>query len=165
MSARLIDTIGFLVEDLDAAIEQWSQALGYTFTPIARYRTSAYIDSSDHQPHTHDARIAFSLEGKPFIELMEFTGEGTHSRHQGEGFHHISFVRHPDVQARMRELAQLGVGDDGKVLNDDGEVILWFTDPAELNGVRLEYVSGGPHPIVAEDGAPLDVQQWRSPGT
>jgi catechol 2,3-dioxygenase-like lactoylglutathione lyase family enzyme len=154
---RLIHHIGILVEDLDAAITHWSEVLGYSFTPIARYRTSSYADHSDPEPHFHDARIAFSIEGAPYIELMEFTGEGTHSRHQGEGFHHFGFVEYPDVQARMDALASIGVPDDGKSLDADGNVILWFTEKSALNGIRLEYVSSDPQPVVADDGSPLGV--------
>jgi catechol 2,3-dioxygenase-like lactoylglutathione lyase family enzyme len=155
MAARLIHHIGILVEDIEKAIDQWSEVLGYTFTPIRRYRTNNYVDHSNATPHFHDARIAFSVEGTPYIELMEFTGEGTHSKAQGEGFHHFGFVEYPDVQARMDALAEMGLPDDGKVLNDEGEVILWFTEKSALNGIRLEYVADVPQPTVNDDGSPI----------
>jgi hypothetical protein len=152
MSAQLIHHIGFLVEDLEVAMEKWSTVLGYTFGPIARYRTETYVDHSDNQPHHHDARIAFSVEGVPHVELMEFTGTGTHGEAEGEGFHHLGFVDYPDVNARMRALAVIDVGADGKVFNEAGEVILWFTEKSALNGVRLEYVSGDSQPVFTDDG-------------
>jgi catechol 2,3-dioxygenase-like lactoylglutathione lyase family enzyme len=156
MAARLIHHIGILVEDIEKAIDEWSSVLGYTFTPIRRYRTNNYIDHSDQNPHFHDARIAFSVEGTPYIELMEFTGDGTHSKTEGEGFHHFGFVEYPDVQARMDALAEMGLPDDGKVLNDEGEVILWFTEKSALNNIRLEYVAEAPQPVVNDDGSPVE---------
>ncbi|MDQ0615364.1 hypothetical protein QF046_003005 [Microbacterium sp. W4I4] len=160
MSAQLIHHIGFLVEDLEAAMEKWSIVFGYTFGPIARYRTDSYSDHSGEVPHAHDARIAFSVEGTPHVELMEFTGKGTHSAYEGEGFHHLGFVDHPDVEARMKALATIDIPADGKVFNDAGDVILWFTEKSALNGVRLEYVGTDIQPVFADDGVtpynPLD---------
>lgn len=152
MTNPLIDHVGILVADLEAAIETWSQATGYSFTPIMNYRTDAYVDSHDPHPHFHDAKIAFSIEGPPFIELMEFTGEGTHSPAQGEGFHHLGF-RVPDADARRDELAALGVGDDGASLDAHGRPILWFTDRAALNAMRLEYVGSAQQPVFDSSGA------------
>jgi len=154
MSAPLIHHIGILVDNLEEAIPRWEKALGYTFEPIKRYRTNSWVDSSDETPHFHDARISFSLEGPPYIELMEFTGSGTHSEAEGQGFHHFGFVDQPDVMARRVELAAQGIGHDGEALGEDGRPILWFTEKRDLNGIRLEYVSTDPQPIVPDD-APL----------
>jgi len=153
MNPPLIHHIGILVPDIEKAIERWSAATGYTFSEIHRYRTDRYVDSSDPQPHHHDARISFSKEGPPYIELMEFHGNGTHSASQGEGFHHFGIMDHPDVERRMRELAELGFRDDGRSLGEDGRVLLWFTDKNDLNGMRLEYVSPDPQPVVRDDGS------------
>ncbi|SCL28968.1 Glyoxalase/Bleomycin resistance protein/Dioxygenase superfamily protein [Micromonospora pallida] len=145
MAAPLIEHIGILVPNLEEAIERWTAATGYTFSPIARYRTQRYCDSSDPQPHFHDARISFSQEGPPRIELMEFTGDGTHSAAQA-GVHHFGFPGTEDVPGRIAELAAQGIGEDGKSLTEDGRVHLWFTDKKDLDGVRLEYISPFPGP-------------------
>lgn len=154
-SAPLIHHIGFLVANLEQAIERWSLATGYTFSPIARYRTANYSDASNREPHWHDARISFSLEGIPHIELMEFHGEGTHAASEGEGFHHLGYMNTPDNDARLRELEAQGFTQNGQTVDENGHVILWFTDKADLNNVRLEYVSADPQPIVADSGTPL----------
>ena len=157
MQAPLAAHVAILVADLDAAIERWSRATGYTFSPVARYRTSFYSDHSDLQPHPHDARIAMSREGPPQIELMEFTGSGTHSAAQGEGFHHFGYTMVADLSSRRGELQAAGIGHDGESLTRDGDPLLWFTRPTDLNGVRLEFVAPRTHPIVADDGEPLPV--------
>ena len=153
MAAPQIHHVALLVADLEAAIERWTLATGYTFSPIGRYRSDRYVDSSNTCPHHHDARIAFSKEGPPHIELMEFTGDGTHSVAQGEGFHHLGFMDFPNVEGRLTELAGQGFGHDGMALHDDGRILLFFTDKTDLNGMRLEYVAEMPQPIVKDDGS------------
>ena len=154
MTSRLIEHIGILVTDLEAAIERWEAVTGYTFSPIARYRTARYTDSSDAAPHDHDARISFSLEGPPRIELMEVTGSGTHGAAE-LGVHHLAFQGVGDSAGEIEQLAALGVGVDGASLGEDDEPILWFTDKGDLDQVRLEFITTVPGPIVADDGSAL----------
>ncbi|MFT4123135.1 MAG: VOC family protein [Microbacteriaceae bacterium] len=147
-----IGHIGIIVGDLENAIERWSAVTGYTFSEISRYRTDRYCDHSEPTPHHHDARIALSVEGEPHIELMEFTGEGTHSAKHGEGFHHFGFTGTVDLEGRMAELRALGVRHDGRSFDPEGRLLLWFTDRDDLNGIRLEYVSPATPPIVTDAG-------------
>ncbi|KAE8765931.1 VOC family protein [Georgenia thermotolerans] len=154
MTTPTIDHIGILVPNLEEGIARWSRATGYTFSPIARYRTERYTDQQNPHPHFHDARISFSLQGPPRIELMEATGAGTHSAAH-LGVHHLGFSGVEDCAARRAELAALGVGDDGISWDAEGRILLWFTDKAALDGVHLEFVSTLPGPVVADDGAPL----------
>lgn len=151
MTHPLIDHVGVIVADLEEAIATWSRVTGYSFTPIMNYRTDDYVDSSDPHPHFHDAKIAFSIEGPPFIELMEFTGDGTHAASQGEGFHHLGF-RVPDAAVRQEELEAMGIGADGASLGADGRPILWFTEPHAVNAMRLEYVGSEQQPVFDASG-------------
>ncbi|HEY9498342.1 MAG TPA: VOC family protein [Terrimesophilobacter sp.] len=153
MTAPLIEHIGILVPNLEQAIERWSAATGYTFSPIARYRTGRYSDRSNPALHDHDARISFSAEGPPRIELMEVSGEGTHGPAQ-LGIHHFGFPG-SDPEARVAALAGLGVDVDGISSDDEGRILLCFTDKAALDGIRLEFISPLPGPIVADDGSAL----------
>jgi Glyoxalase/Bleomycin resistance protein/Dioxygenase superfamily len=159
MTASLVEHIGILVPNLEDAIERWSAATGYTFSPIARYRTDNYADHTGPE-HFHDARISFSKEGPPRIELMEVTGEGTHGPTE-LGIHHLGFTGTPDCLGRKAELAALGIGDNGTAYTDDGQILLWFTEKAALDGIRLEFVSPLPGPTVADDGSAL----WVDPAT
>ncbi|MCR2808375.1 MULTISPECIES: VOC family protein [unclassified Microbacterium] len=161
--APLIHHIGFLVADLEAAIAHWSKVTGYTFSPIARYRTERYADASNPEPHWHDARISFSLEGPPHIELMEFHGAGTHAVTEGEGFHHLGFMNTPDIEARMAQMQAMGFTVNGQSIDENGHVVLWFTDKADLGNVRLEYVSADPQPIVDDSGALLELDSDGKP--
>lgn len=152
----LIEHIGILVPDLESAIERWEAVTGYTFSPIARYRTARYIDSSDSNQHFHDARISFSLEGPPRIELMEATGRGTHSTEQ-LGVHHVGFPGTGDPERRRAELAELGVGVDGVSVDEKERILLFFTEKEAMDGLRFEYISPLPGPLVADDGSELPV--------
>ncbi|MFT4028878.1 MAG: VOC family protein [Protaetiibacter sp.] len=148
---RLIDHVAVLVDDLEESIGKWSAMLGYTFGPITRYRTSSWVDSSQSDAHFHDARVAFSKEGPPRIELMEVTGEGTHSLRE-RGFHHLGFVRVERVDELKKAFESTGVTTDGAALDESGRAILWFTDKNELDGIRLEFVGTDRQPIVLDDG-------------
>jgi catechol 2,3-dioxygenase-like lactoylglutathione lyase family enzyme len=154
VAPQQIAHLGFLVPDLEAAVARWSAALGYTFSPIARYRTDAYVDASDPAPHHHDARIAVSLEDGPMIELMEFTGAGTHAAAQA-GFHHLGVVGVEDVEGEAARFDALGIRSNGAALLADGRAHLSFTEPQDLDGIRFEFVSRFPAPIVGDDGATL----------
>jgi catechol 2,3-dioxygenase-like lactoylglutathione lyase family enzyme len=155
-----INHIGILVPDLEEAVERWENALGYHFSRVGRYRTSHYVDRNDPEPHLHDARLVTSKEGPPRIELLEFTGSGTHSASQA-GVHHVGFERPVDTEAKLREFAALGIGDDGRSYMDDGRMHVWFTEKSFLDGMRLEFGANFTGPTVAEDGTPL----WVDPAT
>ena len=154
----LIDHIGVLVEDLDEAVERWSRSTGYTFSPVGRYRTRRYVDGSDRHPHPHDARFCVSLEGPPRIELLEATGSGTHSR-EHLGAHHLALVGYDDLEAAADRMVAAGFAGDAWNTDDSGALLLWFTRPQELDGLRLELVSKRIAPIVHDDGAPAGIDE------
>ncbi len=149
--------IGILVDDLEAAIERWSAATGYRFSPIGRYRTDRWVDSSDPSPHPHDARFAISYEGLPRIELLETTGAGTHAPSQ-VGPHHIAFLGIDDVAGERARIEALGFATDGSNTDEVGRPLLFFTTPVPAIGTRIELVSSLPGPILTDSGdpAPLD---------
>jgi len=147
-----IDHIGILVEDLDEAVARWSAATGYTFSPVGRYRTENYVDSSAAGPHTHDARFVISREGTPRIELLEATGEGTHSTAH-LGVHHLALVGNDDLEAVREHVSGQGIGIEGENTDAAGNLLLFFTESRDL-GAALEFVSSRPGPIVRDDGSP-----------
>ena len=160
MQPKLIHHVGILVEDLEEAIERWERITGYTFGPIHRYRSSHYHDSSEVDEHLHDARLSFSREGAPHIELLEATGTGTHGV-ANLGVHHLAFVDYDDLEAEHERVTGLGLMVDGRDVNAAGELLLLFTDPPSTDHVRLEFVSPREHPNVMDDGSPM----WRNPAT
>lgn len=160
MTHAQIHHVGILVENLEEAIGRWGALTGYTFGPIHRYRSTHYVDDSDPHPHFHDARLSFSREGGPHIELLEATGTGTHAPAH-LGVHHLAFVDIDDMPAQQRALAELGVTVLGEDRNEQDDILLFFTDPATTDRVRVEFVAPLDHPNVMDDGSPL----WRNPET
>ncbi|MCV2395136.1 VOC family protein [Actinotalea sp. M2MS4P-6] len=160
MQPKLIHHVGILVANLEEAIERWERITGYTFGPIHRYRSSHYRDSSEQDEHLHDARLSFSREGTPHIELLEATGTGTHGA-ANLGVHHLAFVDYGDLEAEHERVTGLGLQVDGRDVNDAGELLLFFTDPPSTDHVRLEFVAPRDHPNVMDDGSPM----WRDPST
>jgi hypothetical protein len=155
MPGPLIDHIGVLVENLEEAIERWSSVLDYEFEPITRYRTTRWEDLDGPTPHLSDVRLSFSFQGPPYIELMEFTGTGTHATSEGQGFHHFGFSNIPDLQDRIAQLHRAGIRNDGIARDDSGKTILWFGEKQDFNGIRLEFVGTDPQPIVTDAGVAL----------
>ncbi|QXT63724.1 VOC family protein [Tessaracoccus palaemonis] len=148
--------IGLLVRDVDEARRRWSSAIGLPFSPVTRYRPHNWSDIDNPTPHLSDARLTFCLGDHPSIEIIEFTGTGTHSPAKGEGGHHISFPPISDNDARRTELAELGIQPDG-VIEHDGRLIFMFSDARALNNVFTEWVEEHPdHADVKDDLSPVD---------
>jgi|GEM_PF-4719206 len=64
--------IGVLVTDLEEAIERWSRLTGWSCDCIGRYRPDSYAYScgAEPEPHGHDQRISFSLDGPSSLSRL-----------------------------------------------------------------------------------------------
>ena len=69
---------------------------------------------------------------------MEPYGTGTHSKQFTETFHHLGF-NHEDAVAKREELKGQGLLVNGEAFSEDGQLLLFFMDPANFYGTRLEY--------------------------
>jgi catechol 2,3-dioxygenase-like lactoylglutathione lyase family enzyme len=150
---RYIDHFGIIVPNLEEGMARWTRATGFEFGPIMRYRTTHYVDHSSPEPHYHDARITHSIGPEPRIELMEATGEGTHSLAEA-GMHHIAFLGIPDIEEVRDERTAGGFPIDGESYLPDGRLHLFFTGKPALDGIRIEYCSDRPgnnYPETEED--------------
>ncbi|MFV0428341.1 MAG: VOC family protein [Arachnia sp.] len=148
--------IGLLVEDVDLARRRWSAALGMPFSPVTRYRPDNWSDIDNPRPHLSDARLTFCLGENPSIEVIEFTGTGTHSPTKGAGGHHIAFPPVRDNRATRAALAQQGIGTDGTI-EHDGRLIFMFSDARALNNVFTEWVEEHPgHADTKDDLSPVN---------
>ena len=164
MECKAIDHIGILVADLEQGIKRWGDATGYRFSPITRYKTDRYVDRTNPAPHHHETRTSMSWQGPPYIELLEVSGTGTHGPDQ-LGVHHIGFVQdgQEEACAVLRELAAMGIPDDGRSLDTEGLPLLWFTAPEALDGIRLEIIAPVGQPVVDERGRRIAVDESGRP--
>jgi hypothetical protein len=117
--------VGVLVKDIEAAAADFTALLGVEFEPVR-----------SQQIHNGETiRLCYSLQGSPYLELMEMTGTGSWSPEHPEGFHHIG-VSGPDVPGRCRAF-------DGRVdaitQAGDGSPLVVLTRPEVLHGICVEY--------------------------
>ena len=124
--------IGILVHDIDAAAGDFSRLLGLEFEPAR----SAPVVSGELM------RFRYSLQGPPYLELVQIAGAGIWGPGQGEGLHHIAFGE-PDLPGRC---AAFDGRADTVVQREDGTARVIFTRPEALHGIRLEYLES---PMVA----------------
>lgn len=117
--------VGVLVKDIEAAAADFTALLGVKFEPV----------HGQQLPTGETVRLCYSLQGSPYLELMEMTGTGNWSPEQPEGVHHIG-VSGPDVPGRCSAF-------DGRVdpvaQTGDGSPLVVMTRPEVLHGVRVEY--------------------------
>jgi catechol 2,3-dioxygenase-like lactoylglutathione lyase family enzyme len=117
--------IGILVKDVEAARADFTASLGVEFEPVH----SQQIATGE------TTRFCYSLQGPPYLELVEMTGTGSWSPDQPEGFHHIG-LSDPDTPARC---AAFGRGVELIAPGPDGSPLVALTPPEALHGVRVEY--------------------------
>jgi len=134
---KLYFHVAILVEDIEAAMAKFSQALGLSFHPPI---TAEFSRLEDPHPHASFCRCTYSADGPPHIELIEANGDGLFSIEQGEGVHHLGFWE-DDMEGRCSLLARAGVGEGARTVGVDGLTYSWFNDPAACHGVRLEYLN------------------------
>jgi catechol 2,3-dioxygenase-like lactoylglutathione lyase family enzyme len=117
--------VGILVRDVEAARADFTAKLGVEFEPVHSQKVAT----------GETTRFCYSLQGPPYLELVEMTGAGSWSPEQPEGFHHIG-ISDPSVPARC---TAFGDGVDLIAPGDDGSPRVVLTPADALHGVRVEY--------------------------
>jgi catechol 2,3-dioxygenase-like lactoylglutathione lyase family enzyme len=117
--------VGILVRDVEAARADFTAKLGTEFEPVRSQRLAT----------GETTRFCYSLQGPPYLELVEMTGTGSWSAGQPEGFHHLGSAD-PGVPARC---GAFGDGVDLIAPADDGSPLVALTPPEALHGVRVEF--------------------------
>ena len=87
-------------------------------------------------------RLIYSVEGPPFLELIEAQEDGVWGRQHGEGLHHIG-VWQDGLDARIAELAAAGV-EPQAIIHHLGETLAVYLTPETAHGARLELVRRKP---------------------
>ena len=128
---RKVDHIAFVVQDLDAALRVYHEALGM---PLERVEDVP----------AEKVRVAFLPlpEGHSEVELVQPTAEDTgiarYLAKRGEGMHHICFEV-DDIQIAMAEMAASGlqVLEETPRLGSRGQKYV-FVHPKSSHGVLIE---------------------------
>jgi hypothetical protein len=139
--------VGILVEDLDAAMARFAEALGVTFAPVME--GPVRLRSGDDETE-FVMKATYSHQGPPHIELIQGREDGIFSLSAGERMHHLGCWS-----------AEFG-GDDPPFAGSclaalctvhpvpDAPPGMWLSDPAALHGVMMEFVDDGSRPMLAE---------------
>lgn len=124
--------VGILVRDIDSAARDFSAVLGLEFEPTR----TAPVATGEMMS------FRYSLQGPPYLELVQMAGSGIWTPEQGEGLHHIAFAD-PDLPGRC---AAFDGQADTVVPGEGGTPRVIFTRPEALHGIRVEYLES---PMVA----------------
>ena len=143
MTATNLFHVGVLAPDLDEATERFSEVLGLTFKDPA----VAHVDRFEQKSRVEvlDLRITWSVEGPPYLELLESQdNDGLYGRAQ-EGLHHIGLWE-PDPEGLIERLMGLGLKNEATQYMPDERILATYTAPDELYGTRLEFIEAGRRP-------------------
>ena len=69
MFATNVFHLGILVEDMDVGVERFGALLGIRFRPPAIAHVDDYVEGS--RSSVLDLKVTYSMEGPPYVELLE----------------------------------------------------------------------------------------------
>ena len=125
----VLDHIGIAVDDLDAALAFYTEALGLE------------VDATEDVP-SQGVRAHFVRVGSASLELLEATTEESPIRRfvsrRGAGMHHIT-LRVDDIGAALARLKERGVRLVDETPREGAEgALVAFVHPASAHGVLVE---------------------------
>jgi methylmalonyl-CoA/ethylmalonyl-CoA epimerase len=129
MAVKRIDHIAIVVENIDASLNFWQDALGLEVSHIEEVKAQ-------------ESMIAFLPSGESEVELVEPTtetsGVAKYLLKRGPGMHHICFEV-DDIQETLNKLKLHGVQliNDTPTVGTAGKKIA-FIHPKSTNGVLVE---------------------------
>ena len=128
--------VGVLVADLDAAIERFSALLGLRFGPVSDTQTPVQGATEV----TEHVLATYSLDGPPYIELIQGGGDGLFSLRNGEGLHHLGVWWPGTFDDYNGRPVGHGLSSEHRICSASSEPNIWLTAPKLLHGVRLEFL-------------------------
>ncbi len=135
MPPKAINHIAIVVEDMDAALNFWRDALGLS------------LQKTEDNP-TEEVQIAFLPVGDSEIELLKPTTESSgiakYLAKKGAGMHHVC-VEVEDIEGVMDRLRAHGIEliNDTPRLRPDGVTRYAFVHPKSTQGVLVELYQVG----------------------
>lgn len=143
MTATNLFHVGVLVPDIEKAMDRFSAALGLTFKDPEVAHVDAFEQPSGMS--VLDLRITWSLQGPPYLELLESQDNDGLYGHHHVGLHHVGLWE-PDPVAMMERLLGMGLMKEAIQWSPEGKIIAAYTAPRELYGTRLEFIEGSRRP-------------------
>ena len=134
--------VGILVEDIDQAIDRFSEMLGIEFAGPETVPLTDLEEPGRDGPF--ELTLAYSKQGPPHVELLEATGDGVYGAHHGYGLHHYGTWT-DDFDGEWSKLTARGMKPEAVFSSQDGR-FGGFLDPRPLLGVRYEILSSALKP-------------------
>lgn len=128
-----ISHVASIVPDLDRAMREMSEQIGARWaTP--RCSEGSTLEMPDGPHTTYDMRVVMSLQGPPYLELLEGSQDPKSIWNIAEGprFHHIGYYVE-NWRQEMNRLEQLGM-----IVEAVGSGMAYIRDPM---GIRYEIMS------------------------
>jgi catechol 2,3-dioxygenase-like lactoylglutathione lyase family enzyme len=132
--------VGYVVENLNDAMGQFSEAIGARF--VDHFVTATYRDVGNSIV-TVELHTSFSLDGPTHIELIEAKAGSIWEIGSGPGLHHIGLWT-DDVPAEAARLARAGLTAVASSVDPDDEASpSYFSYHRNLAGSLVEIVDIG----------------------
>jgi hypothetical protein len=128
--------VGILVADLEVAIERFSRVLGLRFGPVSDTQTPVAGETVT----VEHIRATYSVDGPPFLELIQASGDGLFSLQNGEGLHHLGIWWPHNFEDYNRSTVGGELYSQQRICTVSSEPSIWLTAPELLHGVRLEFL-------------------------
>jgi hypothetical protein len=129
--------IGILVADLDEAIADFGRIFKVRFNPPSVVHVGMVWKATTMEL---DVRVSYSVDGPPYLELIEGHETGYYSLERGEGIHHVGLWV-PDLEKTMSAAERFKMLHiDATLPNKASGCITSMSAPASLHGVRLELI-------------------------
>jgi catechol 2,3-dioxygenase-like lactoylglutathione lyase family enzyme len=143
MTASNLFHVGILVPDIDEAIARFAEVLGLEFKEPA----VAHVDRFEYGSTVEalDLRITWSIQGPPYLELLESQDNSSLYGHAHEGLHHVGLWE-PDPEALVQRLHTLGLHREATQYTPDDHILATYSAPAGLYGTRLEFIEASRRP-------------------
>jgi methylmalonyl-CoA/ethylmalonyl-CoA epimerase len=128
VNIKRLNHLGVIVEDLDGAVQSFTENLGLTLDHV--------------EPYGDELEIAFLPCGETLVELIRpLTGTGSNAdylKEHGPGIQHAAFEVE-DLEAALDELKERGVEPLGDApLPGAGGMRIAFLDPQAFGGILVE---------------------------
>jgi hypothetical protein len=132
--------VGVLVADLEQAMRKFEAVLGIHFRRPRQMRFLREMAGTATEERT--ARATYSVEGPPYIELMQADGtdaEGLTGLGGGERLHHLG-VWVPDTVGHRAALTSANLVEaEAAFASPDGQLRAWMCRPSSFYGLRVEF--------------------------
>jgi hypothetical protein len=133
---------GFLVTDLDRAMQDFGRWLGVSWTPVQQQKLVLATGAGREEV---ELRFAYSTGSPPYLELLEAQPRGFYEAPAGAHLHHVGrWVG--DLAAASRALAAAGLPLEAAGVDASGRSPAIFAFHRGAHGLRIELVDRAMQP-------------------